>query len=283
MAHGKDIAEKTAKAAENYYVDSHIHLADPVYKSDLEQILRDVRGMGIVALVANSEDLDSNLATLEIAGQFSDLVHPALGIHPWHASSIKVDEVERLIDCMVSNREKLVAIGEVGLDGVYGGSQGPDGAQVWVFQRMLEAANRLRLPIIVHSRKMAGAVLNYTASYDLSRVILHWYSGPVELLNQIIQRGYYVTLGPSLIYAKHIQEIATKTPIDLILTETDGPVQYHGIFQKVRTTPSLIPYVIEKLAEIKGAAIQEVADQILGNSAVAFPRLSHGLSSLKRR
>jgi TatD DNase family protein len=273
MALDKYVAEKTAKVEEIRYVDSHVHLADPSYNADLEQILKDARGIGVVAIIANSEDLDSSLATLEIAEQFPDLVHPAIGIHPWNASSITGEAVEQLMACMISNRERLIAIGEVGLDGVYAGSQGSAEVQIRVFQKMLEAASRLRLPVIVHSRKMAGAVLDYTASYDLSKVILHWYSGPVEFLRQIIQRGYYVTFGPSLIYAKHIQEIAGETPIDLILTETDGPVQYHGILQKVKTTPRLIPYVVEKLAEIKGTTIQEVAAHILRNSIAAFPKL----------
>jgi len=280
MASAEDVAGGAAKARCTYFVDAHIHLADPSYKGEIEQILRDAKGKGVVAVVANSEDLDSSLATLELAERFSDLVHPAVGIHPWHASSVRVDDVERLVGYMAQYRQRLVAVGEVGLDGAYGEGRGSVEAQRWVFQRMLEAANGLRLPVMVHSRKAAEAVLDHLASYDLSGVILHWYSGPLEFLREIIQRGYYVTFGPSLTYAKHIQVIAAEMPLNLILTETDGPVQHHGIFQRVKTTPSLIPYVVGKLAEIKRIKAEEVADQIIRNAASAFPRLAPHLNSL---
>ncbi|MEM3736628.1 MAG: TatD family hydrolase [Candidatus Bathyarchaeia archaeon] len=269
-----------AKSIGPYYIDSHIHLADPTYEDDLQQILKAAREVGVVAVVANSEDLDSSIATIELASKFPDIIYPAVGIHPWRASSLNPGEVEQLIAYIASVKDELAAIGEVGLDGMYKDSQSSTGSQIQVFHMMLNIASKMRLPVIIHSRMAVQSVLDCIGSYDLISVILHWYSGPVEFLNQMIQKSYYITFGPSLTYAKHIQNIAERVPMDLILTETDGPVQFRGIFKNVKTSPSLIPYVTEKLAEIKKSTVQELAAQILRNNVSAFPKLSSGLRSL---
>jgi TatD DNase family protein len=104
----------------------------------------------------------------------------------------------------------------------------------------------------------------------LKSVLFHWYSGPAELLRVIVDRGYYVSEGPPIVYSSRIQEIVRSCPLPLILSETDGPVEYRGLPKGTRTTPALIPSVVGKLAEIKGVRVEDAAEQILRNFGEFF-------------
>lgn len=135
-----------------------------------------------------------------------------------------------------------------------------------VFHEMLKTAEKTSLPIIVHSRGTTPQIVDMLPSYNVKKVLLHWFSKPLELLPEIASRGYYISEGPPAAYSKSTKDIIKQIPLTNLLTETDGPVHYSGPpFKGKTTTPAYIPIVVKAMAEIKNMRNDDVAQQILHN------------------
>jgi TatD DNase family protein len=224
-------------------------------------------------MVSNSMDLETCRISLKLAQEHGDLVHAALGIHPWSVSQLKPDELEQAISFTHENASyngKVVAIGEIGLDPQYAKRRAQREEQARVFHEMLKLAEELALPAIVHSRWSAQKILEILPSYTLKAVLWHWFSGPVELLPRIIERGDCVSEGPPVVFSERIQEIIRIVPLTQILSETDGPVRYYGPFKDQPNTPALIPEVVKAIGDLKKTGETATAEQILANSSGLF-------------
>jgi len=255
------------------FVDAHIYLSDPEYDGKIHEIIENARQVGVVVLVSNSMNLETSRLSLRLAERYTGLVYAALGIHPWNVNRLAADELEQTVDFILrngANDEKVVAIGEVGLDPQYAKRKEQREHQVKVFHDMLRLAEKLTLPVIIHSRWSATKILEILPSYHLNPVLWHWFSSPADLLPKIIGRGDYVSEGLPTIFSTRIQEIVRLVPLENLLTETDGPVHFYRPFKDKLTTPAFIPNVIEAIAQIKAREENDVAEQILRNSESLF-------------
>jgi TatD DNase family protein len=257
------------------YIDCHLHLSDETYRETIPELVKMCESSGVIALIANSENLETSIRTMKLSDQYLRIIHPAIGIHPWNATKVNEREVNSILDLIKHNVDRLIAIGEIGLDNTYIKTFKEKKIQEEIFETMLDIAEQRELPVIVHSRKSEDDVMKHLASRNLISVVMHWYSGSTNLIEEFISRGYRISFGPSVCYANHIQEIAKLTPIEAILTETDGPVRYRGPFSNKETTPELLPFVVQKLAEIKRMGLNEIAEQIIKNNIKAFPKLMY--------
>jgi len=250
------------------FVDAHVHLSDPEYRDRIGDIVRMAEQSGVVAVVSNSMNLETSKLSLKLAQEHASVVYAALGIHPWNVNRLAPDELEQTIDFVQKNcahDERIVAIGEVGLDPQYAKRKRQKEEQATVFREMLRLAETLALPIIVHSRWSVQRILDILPSYKLKGVLWHWFSSPVELLPRIVERGDFVSEGPPVVFSERIQEVVRCVPLECLLTETDGPVQYYGPFRDRPTAPDFIPEVVRALAQVKKVDADQVADQILHN------------------
>jgi TatD DNase family protein len=250
------------------FVDAHIHLADSKYAQNVEEIIEDAKRLNVFALVANSMDLESSLQSLHLAEEYPNHVYAALGIHPWNTKQLKPNELQKTVDLIFENkdnRQRVVAIGEIGLDSSYSGKDEPTEAQMQVFHKMLSTAEETSLPVIIHSRGTTSQIVSLLPSYKIEKVLLHWFSRPHSLIPTIVDRGYYITEGPPSVFSNGIREVIRRIPLTNLMTETDGPVRFRGPFKGKLTTPSFIPTVVEAIAQLKGKEKSEVADQISQN------------------
>jgi TatD DNase family protein len=250
------------------FVDAHIHLSDSDYAQNIEEIVQEAKQLGVLALVANSMDLESSHRSLKLAEEYPDQVYAALGIHPWNTKKLADNEVQDTVDLIFENRDnrqKVVAVGEIGLDASYSGNGEPTEIQMQVFHEMLSAAEKTSLPVIIHSRGTTSQILSLLPSYKISKVLLHWFSQPHSLIHIIVDRGYYITEGPPTVFSGGIREVIKRIPLTNLMTETDGPVRFKGPFKDKLTTPSFIPMVVDAVAELKGKKKSEVANQIFQN------------------
>jgi TatD DNase family protein len=186
------------------FVDAHIHLADSRYAQNVGEIVADAKRLNVFALVANSMDLESSRQSLRLAEDYPDHVYAALGIHPWNTKQLKPNEVQDTVDLIsenAENRQKVVAVGEIGLDSSYSGSGEPTEIQMQVFHEMLSAAEKLSLPVIIHSRGTTSQIVSMLPSYKIRKVLLHWFSQPHSLIPTIVDRGYYITEGPPSVFS----------------------------------------------------------------------------------
>ncbi len=246
-------------------VDAHIHLSDKEYAEHMDKLVKEARKSSVVALVSNSMDLETCYGSLKLAEKYPHLVFPALGIHPWNVNVLKEEELENTLDLIRASRQRksIVAMGEIGLDYKY---ESIWEEQLRVFDKMLHLAEELDLPVIIHSRGTTDKIVEMLPSYNLKRVLLHWFSHPMSALYKAVENGYSITEGPPVAYSNGIRDVVKKVPITNLLTETDGPVSYRKPpYLGQLTSPAFIRTVIESIAVIKKMTANDVAEQIAKN------------------
>ncbi|MGD6807290.1 MAG: TatD family hydrolase [Candidatus Bathyarchaeia archaeon] len=249
-------------------IDAHVHLSDAEYTGHIEELIADAKSSGVAALITNSMDLKTCQNDVKLSQEYPGLVYPALGIHPWNINVLGETELEDTISYIKSQRETVKAIGEIGLDYKY---ETIWEKQTMVFDKMLHLAESLNLPVIIHSRGTTDKIVEMLPSYRLNKVLLHWFSHPLEALEKAIAKGYYITEGPPVTYSAGIREVIEKTPLANIMTETDGPVTYwKKPYSGQLTKPSYIRNVVAAVAEIKKLPVEEVAEQIAKNFETFF-------------
>ncbi len=247
------------------FVDAHIHLSDEEYQGCIGEVLQEAEDSKVVALVSNSMDLKTCVKSLELAEQFKGTVYAALGVHPWTVNKLTDDELHQTLALIKgqAHNKSLVAIGEIGLDSKY--------MDIWekqlkVFDSMLHVAEELGLPVIIHSRGTTVQIVEMLPSYNLQRVLLHWFSNPISALSKAVEIGCYISEGAPTVFSDGIRDVVKKIPIDRLLTETDGPVRFFKPpFKGKRTTPAFIPEIVNAMAELQKLPPESVADQVAKN------------------
>jgi TatD DNase family protein len=246
-------------------IDAHIHLSDAEYAARTDELVADAKDAEVVALVSNAMDLETSMWCLRLAERHPGMVYSALGIHPWNVNVMKENELEDTVKLISEQHSKnaVVAIGEIGLDYKY---ETIWEKQLMVFDRMLRLAEKLDLPAIIHSRGTTAQIVDMLPSYNLERVLLHWFSHPMSALYKAVDHGYFITEGPPVAYSNGIRHVVKQVPLTNLLTETDGPVTYRkSPYNGKLTKPSFIRTVVESVAEVKNMAVVDVADQIAEN------------------
>ena len=254
-----------AKGLRMKLIDAHIHLSDAEYAKQLDELVAEAKSADVVALVSNSMDLETCLGSLKLAEKYPSTVYAALGIHPWNVKVLKENELEETLKLISDQSQKgtVAAIGEIGLDYKY---ETIWDKQLMVFDKMLRLAEKFNLPAIIHSRGTTAQIVDMLPSYNLKRVLLHWFSHPMSALYKAIDQGYFITEGPPVAYSNGIREVVKKVPLSNLLTETDGPVTYRKPpYNGKLTRPVFIRSVVEAVAEVKNMAVVEVAEQIASN------------------
>ncbi|MCL2358587.1 TatD family hydrolase [Candidatus Bathycorpusculum sp.] len=249
-------------------IDAHVHLSETEYTGRIDELIADAKNSGVTAIVTNSIDLVTCQKDIHLSQLYPGLVYPALGIHPWNVNMLKENELQETIDYIQSQKGKVVAIGEIGLDYKY---ESTWEQQTLVFDKMLCLAETMDLPVIIHSRGTTDKIVEMLPSYRFNKVLLHWFSHPIAALTKAIDRGYFITEGPPVSYSNGIREVVEKTPLTNLLTETDGPVTYwKQPYNGQLTKPSHIRSVVDAVADIKKMPAEEVAEQIAQNFEVFF-------------
>jgi TatD DNase family protein len=252
------------------FVDAHIHLSDEEYAECVDEVIADGKRASVVAMVSNSMDLKTCKDSLKLAEKYSGLVYAALGIHPWNVQTLAEEELQEVLKLIEEQRgnKALVAIGEVGLDFKY--------MKIWdkqmrVFDLMLRLAEKLDLPVIIHSRGTTVQIVDMLSSYRLRKVLLHWFSNPISALAKAVENGYYISEGVPTVSSDGIRDAVRKVPLTNLLTETDGPVRFfRKPFDGKRTTSAYIPTVVKAIAEIKKLEEAATAEQIISNFETFF-------------
>ena len=243
-----------------WYFDSHIHLSDPEYVSDIKFILKQMEFLKIKACCV-SMDYDNSLQTLELAKK-SDLILPFIGIHPECAN----EELKNISKLIEDNHDHISGIGEIGLDPTYVNKNEDAVKQNHVFETLLSLAEKFDKPVSIHSRKSLDDVFEIMTSYDTKHALLHWFDGSKKQLQKAMDMGFFVSYGPVMIYANDKQTLLSKTDESKILVETDGPVRFSRCFDMKSGQISFIPSVIFCASKILGKSFDEMASLLESNS-----------------
>ena len=260
------------KASEIF--DTHAHLCDAAFDDEREAIIADLGAHGVGAFTELGFDLPSSRAALALAERYPQ-VYAAVGFHPDHSDHLRDEDVETLRQ-MVENNQKIVAIGEIGLDYHYtregilrraaASGQEPDPEslatadpepeiQKACFRRMLQLARALGLPINVHSREAAQDTYDLIVEehgYENSGII-HCFGYPVEMAERFVKLGLYVGVGGVVTFknARKLKEVVARIPIERIVLETDCPYMAPVPKRGTRNDPRNLPYVVEEIAALR--------------------------------
>ena len=254
--------------------DTHAHLCDAAFDEDREAIIADLGTHGVGAFTEIGFDLPSSRAALALAERYPQ-VYAAVGFHPDHSDHLRDEDVETLRQ-MVENDQKIVAIGEIGLDYHYtregliraaaaaGKEPDPESLatadpepeiQKACFRRMLQLARALGLPINVHSREAAQDTYDLIVEehgYENSGII-HCFGYPVEMAERFVKLGMYVGVGGVVTFknARKLKEVVERIPIERIVLETDCPYMAPVPKRGTRNDPRNLLYVVEEIAALR--------------------------------
>jgi TatD DNase family protein len=250
------------------FIDTHAHLDFPEIRPQLNAVLSNARLANVEVIITIGIDEVTNRNALEIAGEHEE-VYAALGWHPHEAASAD-DRLEETLQNW-SKHQKVVAVGEIGLD--YYRDYSPREKQRQVFARMISVAADLDLPIIVHCREAFEDTLDILRreSTDQTRGVFHCFSGDQAELHQVLDLGFFVSYTGNITYRNtRLQATVEATPLDRLLLETDCPFLTPHPHRGKRNEPAYIPIIAAKLAEIKGLDIEEIARLTSANAYCLF-------------
>ena len=238
--------------------DSHIHLSDPVYVSEIPHILKTMDRVKIRACCVSMDSRNSQ-QTLDLAKK-SDQVFPFIGIHPECAD----DNLELMKSMIHDNVQTISGIGEIGLDPTF--VQPNEKRQIHVFESLLDLAEKYQKPVSIHSRKSLDKIFEIMTSYTTKRSLLHWFDGSKKQLRTAMDMGFFVSYGPVMVYANDKQTLISKTDPSRVLVETDGPVSFSRCFEMKSAQISFIPSVIFCASRVLGKSYEEMALLLEKNS-----------------
>ena len=236
-------------------IDAHTHLDH--YREGLESVLKEINRHRVFS-ISNSMGLESYERNLEIA-ELCNLVLPIFGVHPWNAP----EYVSRLENLKMALTQSPM-IGEIGLDyhWVKDASQYP--AQREVFEFLLAAASEQGKSINVHTKGAEKEVMQLLRRYNIQRAIIHWYSGPLDVLQTMIDYGLYFTVGVEVTTSQEIQVIAQRIPTKQLLTETDNPGGQSWLTGETGMPRHMIN-VVQKLAELRKTSTEDIIETVQSN------------------
>jgi len=248
-------------------VDIHFHAN--LYLN-LDEIIQDAKKAGVSKIISVGMSQLSLERIMEISDKY-EMLYPALGIHP---EEVKMNEkieanLEDICEYIKKNSKKICAIGEIGMDHYFVKNNDLYPLQRTIFQEMLSLAQELNLPVNLHTKGAEKEVFELLPSYNIPNVNIHWYSGPEDLLKIAIERGYYFSITPAILYSPPVKKVVKSIDKSHLLLESDGPVKYSG---KVGA-PAMIKDVLFQISKIKNIKKNELEMQILENTKRIFPKI----------
>lgn len=245
-------------------IDSHAHLDDEKFDSDREKIIEDLKKNNIEIVLNPGVNITSSKNAVELSKKYT-CIYAAVGFHPHEVENLneeKLDVIEEL-----SAEDKVIAIGEIGLDYYYDNS--PREIQRKWFREQIRLAKKVKLPYIVHDRDAHEDTLRIMQeeAYDGMTGILHCFSGSVELANEFIKLGFYISLAGPVTFknAKTPKRVAKEISLEHLLIETDSPYLAPVPNRGKRNEPSLVRYTLEEIAKIKDISYEIVAKRTRDN------------------
>ncbi len=246
-------------------IDTHTHLNARQFAEDLETVIENAQRAGVGKMIVVGFDKETISKAVELIEQY-EFIYAAIGWHPVDAIDCTNEDlvwIEQLTE-----HEKVVAIGEIGLD--YHWDKSPKDVQQNLFRKQIQLAKKVNLPIVIHNREATGDLISILEEEDASVVggIMHCFSGSVETAKQCLKMNFLISLGGPVTFknAKDPKEVAAFVPLDQLLIETDCPYLAPHPYRGKRNEPAYVKLVAEEIAQIKNVAYEEVASATTANA-----------------
>ncbi|XP_017282869.1 putative deoxyribonuclease tatdn3 [Kryptolebias marmoratus] len=266
------------------FVDCHCHIAAREFEEDLEDVIQRTKQAGVKTLVAVVEETGEFSRVLQLQESYPDLVAPCFGIHPLQACggsdqcSVRPQDLDSALPHFYNHRERLVAVGEIGLDFTpwCAPTQQDRDDQMMVFMKQLHVSKELDLPVNVHSRSAAKVTIETMRQQGITQALLHNFAGKPSVALEGVKAGYFFSFPPAVCRNQQRDKLIRRIPLEHICLETDSPAL--GIDRNARNEPSSISLSCSHIAKVKGLSPQTVQVVTAQNAHRLFPKASHSLT-----
>jgi len=240
--------------------ETHAHYDDEAFDEDREELLKSLVNNGIEYVVNVGSSMESTKSSVALAGKY-DFIYAAIGVHPSEIGELTENDIEWLKNEALFNK-KVVAIGEIGLD-YYWEEPKRDIQKIW-FERQLELAREVKLPVIIHSRDASKETLDIMKAHKAEEIggVIHCYSYSKETAKEYVNMGFYFGIGGVVTFknARQVKEAVQYIPLDRILLETDSPYLSPEPNRGKRNSSLNIPYIASAIAQLKGIEYDELIE-----------------------
>ncbi len=244
--------------------DTHAHYDDRKFNADRDELLKSLKENGIGRVVNIGADIDSTRRSIALAKQY-DFIYAAAGVHPSDVDCLDERSFQWLtwaVEESVEEKEKIVAVGEIGLDYYWEKDQERRNRQKYWFERQMELARSTGLPVVIHSREAAKDTWDMMHALKCEDIggVVHCYSYSVEMARNYLNKGFYLGIGGVVTYknARSLKEVVEYAPMDRIVLETDCPYLTPEPNRGKRNSSLYLPHVVETIAQLKGISKEEV-------------------------
>lgn len=249
--------------------DSHCHLNDRKLAVQVDDVLERAHAAGVEHMAVIGCNLRDSLYAVHLAEKYPELV-AAVGYHPSDSKELDDAVFDELAE--LAEAPEVRAIGEIGLD--YFWDETPRDVQRHWFIRQIDLAKQLHLPIIIHDREAHGDLFNIVREQNAGENggIMHCFSGSWELAKEALRRNFYISIAGPVTYknAKSLPEVVKNCPLDRLLIETDSPYLSPEPKRGKINEPANVYYVAEKIAQLRGIPVEEVAEATTANAKAFF-------------
>lgn len=250
------------------YFDTHAHYDAPQFDADRDALLEALPAQGVGLVLNCGSDLETSRVSVALAARHAH-VYAAVGIHPESAAGFTEADVAAVE--ALCREEKVVAVGEIGLDYHYEDAAPPE-TQMALLRAQLTLARELGLPVVIHDRDAHADSLRIAQEFSGLRGVFHCYSGSVELARELTKLGWHFSFGGAATFknARKIPEVVASLPADRLLLETDCPYLAPVPFRGRRCDSSMLPHTCAALARFRGCSSEELAALTLENGLRLF-------------
>lgn len=246
------------------FVDVHAHL-DVFDEAELGVIIAKAENIGLKSIITNGINPRTNRISLDLAKRYR-LIKPALGLFPTNALELAPEEIDEELRFIAASKDRIAAIGEVGLD--YYWITDKNGPQKEIFTKFITLAEKIKKPVIVHSRKAENEVVQMLESSRLKKIVMHCFGGKLSLAKRCADNGWYLSIPSNIVRSMQFQRVAEELPMSQLLTETDSPNL--GPVGDRRNDPTTVVEAVKKIAEIKALDVEECSKMIYMNYQKLF-------------
>lgn len=252
------------------FLDVHCHLDFPQFDKDLDEVIERAGKAGVKVIVQNGVNPKSNRKSIIIAEKYPDIVKLALGLYPVDALDLTDEQFDDELKFIEKNKGKIVALGEVGIDHhwVKEGEKEKRKKQAENFEKIIALAEKIKKPLIVHSRDAEKETFEMLQSSGAKKVIMHCFNADFETIKKAEDSGYYFTVPCIIARSKHFQKMVRRVALDRLFTETDAP--FMGPLPGKRNEPMFVAETIKKIADILNKKEDEIENQIMDNYRMFF-------------
>ncbi|WP_417898405.1 TatD family hydrolase [Bacillus haimaensis] len=249
--------------------DTHVHLNADQFEEDLQEVIERARNEKVMNMVVVGFDRKTIKKAMELVEQY-DFIYAAVGWHPVDAIDMTEEDLNWIEE--LASHEKVVAIGEMGLD--YHWDKSPKDIQKEVFRKQIRLAKRVKLPIVIHNRDATADVVEILKEEDAKEVggIMHCFTGSLEVAQECMEMNFYISFGGPVTFknAKKPKEVVKEIPLDMLLIETDCPYLTPHPYRGKRNEPSYVRLVAEEIAYLRGMTVEEIGEKTTANAKKLF-------------